>query len=193
MAQGRAFFAGGPFLIAGPCVLESDAVNLRVATALAALSERLRLPVIYKASFDKANRSRLSAARGPGIESGLAALERVRKETGLPVLTDVHEPAHVRAAARVADVLQIPAFLCRQTDLLVAAGQAGRAVNIKKGQWMAPDAMRGAVEKVRAGGAPPPPPPPKSRSPSAARFSATVISWWTCGTSRACARPAAAP
>ena len=110
--------------------------------------------MIYKASYDKANRSRLAAARGPGLESGLRALERVRRETGLPILTDVHEAAQVRAAAEVVDVLQIPAFLCRQTDLLVAAGHAGRPVNIKKGQWMAADGMRGAVEKIRAGGAP---------------------------------------
>jgi 2-dehydro-3-deoxyphosphooctonate aldolase (KDO 8-P synthase) len=112
------------------------------------------VPVIYKASYDKANRSRLRAPRGPGLERGLEALARVRAATGLPVLTDVHEPGHVPAAAAVADVLQIPAFLCRQTDLLVAAGRAGRAVNVKKGQWMAPEDMAGAVEKVRAGGPP---------------------------------------
>ncbi len=147
-------FPEAPFLIAGPCVVESDAINLRVGEALAALAARFGLPVIYKASFDKANRSRLSAPRGPGIDAGLRALETVRRATGLPVLTDVHEPAHVAAAAQAADVLQIPAFLSRQTDLLVAAGAAGRPVNVKKGQWLAPDAMRGAVEKVRAGGAP---------------------------------------
>ena len=148
------YFAQGPFLIAGPCVVESDDVNLRVGEALADLGARLGLPVIYKASYDKANRSRLSAGRGPGLEAGLRALDRVRTDTGLPILTDVHESVQVPAAAQVADVLQIPAFLCRQTDLLVAAGAAGRPVNVKKGQWMAPDAMRGAVEKVRAGGAP---------------------------------------
>ncbi|MGH7530070.1 MAG: 3-deoxy-8-phosphooctulonate synthase [Gemmatimonadales bacterium] len=145
---------GSPFLIAGPCVLESDALNLRVAEALAELGTRLGLPVIYKASYDKANRSRLGAARGPGLAAGLRALERVRTATDLPILTDVHEPGQVAAAADVADVLQIPAFLCRQTDLLVAAGRAGRPVNIKKGQWLAADEMRGAVEKVRAGGPP---------------------------------------
>src|SRR5216110_3310278 len=143
-----------PFLIAGPCVVESDDLNVRVGEALAELAVKLGISVIYKASYDKANRSRLNAPRGPGIESGLRALERVREATGLPILTDVHEPAHVAPAARVADVLQIPAFLCRQTDLLVAAGKAQRPVNIKKGQWMAPEEMRGAVEKVRAGGAP---------------------------------------
>jgi len=143
-----------PFLIAGPCVVESDDLNLRVGEALAELAVKLGIGVIYKASYDKANRSRLNAPRGPGLESGLRALEKVRSATGLPILTDVHEPAHVALAAGVADVLQIPAFLCRQTDLLIAAGKAGRPVNIKKGQWMAPEEMRGAVEKVRAGGAP---------------------------------------
>src|SRR5207245_5791104 len=150
----RHFEAGtAPFLIAGPCVVESDALNRRVGEALAALGARLGLHVIYKASYDKANRSHLKAARGPGLDEGLRALERVKAATGLPILTDVHEPGHVAAAAQVADVLQIPAFLCRQTDLLVAAGKAQRAVNVKKGQWMAPDGMAGAVEKVRAAGA----------------------------------------
>jgi 2-dehydro-3-deoxyphosphooctonate aldolase (KDO 8-P synthase) len=143
-----------PFLIAGPCVVESDELNLRIGETLAELSVKLGIGIIYKASYDKANRSRLNAARGPGLEPGLRALERVRSATGLPILTDVHETGHVPLAARVADVLQIPAFLCRQTDLLVAAGKAGRPVNIKKGQWMAPEEMRGAVEKIRAGGAP---------------------------------------
>ena len=147
-------FGAAPFLIAGPCVVESDALNLRVGEALADLGARLGLHVIYKASYDKANRSRLDAPRGPGLERGLRALERVRAATGLPVLTDVHEPAQVPAAAQVADVLQIPAFLCRQTDLLVAAGRAGRPVNVKKGQWLAAEGMRGAVEKLRAGGSP---------------------------------------
>jgi len=147
-------FAPAPFLIAGPCVVESDDLNLRVGEALAELSARLALPVIYKASYDKANRSRLKAPRGPGLERGLKALEKVRAATGLPVLTDVHESGQVAAAAQVADVLQIPAFLCRQTDLLVAVGRAGRPVNVKKGQWIAPEGMGGAVEKIRAGGAP---------------------------------------
>jgi 2-dehydro-3-deoxyphosphooctonate aldolase (KDO 8-P synthase) len=149
-------FGGGssPFLIAGPCVVESDELNVRVGEALAELAVKLGIGVIYKASFDKANRSRLKAPRGPGLEAGLRALERVRGATGLPILTDVHEAGQVPVAARVADILQIPAFLCRQTDLLVAAGKAGKPVNIKKGQWMAPEDMRGAVEKVRAGGAP---------------------------------------
>jgi 2-dehydro-3-deoxyphosphooctonate aldolase (KDO 8-P synthase) len=147
-------FPQAPFLIAGPCVVESDDLNLRVGEALAELGRRQGLAVIYKASYDKANRSRLAAPRGPGLDQGLRALDRVRAATGLPVLTDVHETGQVAAAAQVADVLQVPAFLCRQTDLLLAAGQAGRPVNIKKGQWLAPEAMRGAVEKVRTGGAP---------------------------------------
>lgn len=143
-----------PFLIAGPCVIESDAVNLQVAEALVTLGARAGLHVIFKASYDKANRSRLDAPRGPGLDAGLRALERVRAATGLPLLTDVHEVAQVAPAAAVTDVLQIPAFLCRQTDLLVAAGKAGRPVNVKKGQWTAPEQMAGAVEKLRAGGAP---------------------------------------
>lgn len=147
-------FGAAPFLIAGPCVLESDSLNLTVGTALAELGMKLGVHVMFKASYDKANRSRLGGARGPGLERGLSALARVRAATGLPVLTDVHEPAQVPLAAEVADVLQIPAFLCRQTDLLLAAGRSGRAVNVKKGQWMAPEAMAGAVEKLRAAGAP---------------------------------------
>ena len=137
------------FLIAGPCVLESDALNLRVGEHLARLAERVPGGIVYKASFDKANRSNAVAARGPGIEEGLAALDRVRRATGLPVLTDVHLPEQCAPAAEVVDVLQIPAFLCRQTDLLVAAGATGKPVNIKKGQWMHPEGMKGAVEKVR--------------------------------------------
>jgi len=150
-----AHFGAGdaPFLLAGPCVVESDDLNLRVGEALAQVARRLGLGVIYKASYDKANRSRLDAARGPGMEEGLRALERVRRATGLPVLTDVHETIQVPAAAQVADVLQIPAFLCRQTDLLLAAGAAGKPVNVKKGQWMDAEGMRGAVDKLRAGGA----------------------------------------
>lgn len=141
-----------PFLIAGPCVVEPDAVMDRVADALADLAHRHGLAVCFKASFDKANRARAAGARGPGLDEGLRALERVRARTGLPVLTDIHEAGQAVPAAQAVDVLQIPAFLCRQTDLLVAAGATGRPVNIKKGQWMAADAMRGAVEKVRTGG-----------------------------------------
>jgi 2-dehydro-3-deoxyphosphooctonate aldolase (KDO 8-P synthase) len=140
-------------LISGPCVLEDDALNLAVGRALARLSSELDVPVVFKASFDKANRSKLDSPRGPGLDVGLRLLERVGGETGLPLLTDIHEPDQAAPAGRVVDVLQIPAFLCRQTDLLVAAGETGRVVNIKKGQWMAPEEMRAAVDKVRASGA----------------------------------------
>jgi 2-dehydro-3-deoxyphosphooctonate aldolase (KDO 8-P synthase) len=138
------------FLIAGPCVLESDALNLRVGEHLARLAERVPGGIVFKASFDKANRSNADAHRGPGLDEGLAALDRVRKATQLPILTDVHLPEQCAPAATVVDVLQIPAFLCRQTDLLVAAGATGKTVNVKKGQWMHPEGMRGAVDKVRA-------------------------------------------
>jgi 2-dehydro-3-deoxyphosphooctonate aldolase (KDO 8-P synthase) len=137
------------FLIAGPCVLEDDKLNLSVAEKLAKLAEKIPGGIIYKASFDKANRSNANAARGPGVEEGLRKLERVRKESGLRILTDVHLPDQCATVAEVVDVLQIPAFLCRQTDLLQAAGATGKAVNVKKGQWMQPEGMRGAVEKVR--------------------------------------------
>lgn len=144
------FPSGGLFLIAGPCVVEDDALNLRVGEALARLSALVPGGVIYKASFDKANRSNAGAARGPGIDAGLEKLRRVRDATGLPVLTDVHLPEHCAAAADVVDVLQIPAFLSRQTDLLEAAGATGRPVNVKKGQWMHPEGVAGAIAKVRA-------------------------------------------
>jgi 2-dehydro-3-deoxyphosphooctonate aldolase (KDO 8-P synthase) len=146
-------FGPGPFVIAGPCVLEEPATTSRVAEHLAALAARLGVPICFKASFDKANRARADASRGPGLEAGLRQLETVRQQTGLALLTDVHEVAQVDAVASVVDVLQIPAFLCRQTDLLLAAGATGRPVNVKKGQWMAADAMAGAVEKVQRGGA----------------------------------------
>lgn len=140
------------FLVAGPCVLQDDALNLRVAEALARLSDRVPGGIVFKASFDKANRSNAGAFRGPGMEEGLAKLERIRDATGLPVLTDVHEPDQCAPTAAIVDVLQIPAFLCRQTDLLVAAGETGKPVNVKKGQWMHPEGMRGAVQKVRSAG-----------------------------------------
>lgn len=156
MSDPRLLFSpDGPFfLIAGPCVLEDDALNLEVAMALAKLSDELSLPVLFKSSFDKANRSRVGAARGPGMDEGLRRLERVAAETGLALLTDVHEPDQVTAVAQVCDVLQIPAFLCRQTDLVEAAAATGRPLNIKKGQWMAPEEMAGPVAKARAAGAP---------------------------------------
>ena len=145
-------FARTPFLIAGPCVIEPGDVLPRVAETLARIADRQGIAVCFKASFDKANRARLDAPRGPGLEEGLRVLERVRASSGLPVLTDVHESVQAAAAAAVADALQIPAFLCRQTDLLLAAGATGRPVNVKKGQWMAAEAMAGALDKVRSGG-----------------------------------------
>jgi 2-dehydro-3-deoxyphosphooctonate aldolase (KDO 8-P synthase) len=147
-------FRRTPFLIAGPCVIEPGDVLLRVAEVLARLERDLGIPVCLKASFDKANRARLGASRGPGMEEGLRALERARAASGLPILTDIHDVHQAVPVAEVADVLQIPAFLCRQTDLLIAAGRTGRAVNVKKGQWMHADGMRGSVEKVRSAGAP---------------------------------------
>jgi 2-dehydro-3-deoxyphosphooctonate aldolase (KDO 8-P synthase) len=138
------------FLIAGPCVLENDDLNLRVGEHLARLAESVPGGIIYKASFDKANRSNAGAHRGPGLDDGLEALARVRAATGLPLLTDVHLPEQCAPAADVVDVLQIPAFLCRQTDLLLAAGRTSASVNVKKGQWLHPEGMRGAVEKVRS-------------------------------------------
>ena len=140
-------------LITGPCVLESDELNLEIARTVKGLGESFGLPVIYKASFDKANRSQMDSARGPGLAEGLQRLVTVKKETGLTLLTDIHEPKQAERAAAVVDVLQIPAFLCRQTDLLLAAGATGKPINVKKGQWMSPDDMAGAVEKLRRAGA----------------------------------------
>ena len=139
-------------VIAGPCVLESPELALAMAHRLAAIAERLGLPLIFKSSFDKANRSSARSFRGPGLEAGLRILAEVRRTTGLPVLTDVHEPAQCDAAAAVCDVLQIPAFLCRQTDLVAAAAATGRPLNIKKGQFVAPDDMRKVVDKARRAG-----------------------------------------
>ena len=139
-------------VIAGPCVIESAATTLRAAELLAGIAQRLGLRMIFKASFDKANRSSGKAFRGPGLVEGLAVLAEVRRQFALPLLTDVHEPAQCAPAAEVVDVLQIPAFLCRQTDLLLAAAATGRAVNVKKGQFMAPDDMRRVVDKIRAAG-----------------------------------------
>lgn len=140
-------------LIAGPCVLEDRGLNLEVAQEVKRLCDARGLPAVFKASFDKANRSKPGALRGPGLEAGLQRLAEVREATGLPLLTDVHEPAQCAAAAEVVDVLQIPAFLCRQTDLVEAAGATGRVINIKKGQWMAPEEMRAVVDKARDAGA----------------------------------------
>ncbi|MBL8675496.1 MAG: 3-deoxy-8-phosphooctulonate synthase [Rhodospirillales bacterium] len=135
-------------VIAGPCQIESRQHALEVAAALKEISTALGIGLIYKSSFDKANRSSGATARGLGMEAGLAALADVRDATGLPVLTDVHEPHQCGPVAEVVDVLQIPAFLCRQTDLLLAAGATGRAVNVKKGQFLAPWDMRNVVDKV---------------------------------------------
>jgi 2-dehydro-3-deoxyphosphooctonate aldolase (KDO 8-P synthase) len=145
-------FRAAPLLVAGPCVVEDGDLLARVADRLAEIGRRLDLRVCFKASFDKANRARLGAPRGPGLEPGLAALDRVRRSSGLPVLTDIHEPGQAAIAGSVVDALQVPALLSRQTDLLVAAGRTGLPVNVKKGQWMAPEAMEGAAEKVRGGG-----------------------------------------
>jgi len=146
------FWSPGPVVLAGPCVLEDEALNLRIARHLAELAVRLGIRIVYKASFDKANRSSLEAQRGPGLETGMAALARVRDETGLAVITDVHETWQVDRVAAVVDALQVPAFLCRQTDLLTAVGGSGLPVNLKKGQWMHPESMAGAVEKVQRAG-----------------------------------------
>ena len=143
---------GRLFLIAGPCVIESETHVRTMADAIQRVAAELNVPFIFKASYDKANRTSVKSFRGPGLIEGTAILRRLAEATGLPVLTDVHEPAHCEIAAESADVLQIPAFLCRQTDLLVAAGRTGRAVNVKKGQFVAPWDMRHAVEKIASTG-----------------------------------------
>jgi 2-dehydro-3-deoxyphosphooctonate aldolase (KDO 8-P synthase) len=139
-------------LIAGPCVIESEAHALGLARAIAAAARAAGLPYIFKASFDKANRTSVASFRGPGLEDGLRILKRIRDEVGVPVLTDVHEAWQAAPVAVVADVLQIPAFLSRQTDLIAAAAATGRPVNIKKGQFLAPLDMRHAIGKVHAAG-----------------------------------------
>ncbi len=141
-------------LIAGPCVIESEAHALDLGHAIAGVARAAGVPFIFKASFDKANRTSVASFRGPGLDAGLRTLARVKAEVGVPVLTDIHEPAQAAPAAAVVDVLQIPAFLCRQTDLLVAAARTGAVVNVKKGQFLAPSDMRHALEKVRASGNP---------------------------------------
>jgi 2-dehydro-3-deoxyphosphooctonate aldolase (KDO 8-P synthase) len=143
---------GQLFLIAGPCVIESEAHALKMAEAIASIAREKKIPYIFKASYDKANRTSIHSFRGPGLEGGLRILHKVRETAKIPVLTDVHEAADVPRVAEVVDVLQIPAFLCRQTDLLIAAGKSGCAVNVKKGQFVSPWDMRHAVEKVREAG-----------------------------------------
>jgi 2-dehydro-3-deoxyphosphooctonate aldolase (KDO 8-P synthase) len=152
IADGVVLGRGALVLIAGPCVVESEDHAVDLAGAIADIARRAGVPYIFKASFDKANRTSLTSFRGPGIEDGLSALARVRREVKVPVLTDIHEPWQAAQAADAADVLQIPAFLSRQTDLLVAAAATGRAVNLKKGQFLAPMDMRHALDKVRASG-----------------------------------------
>ena len=139
-------------LIAGPCVIENEKSALRHARAIQKIAQRLKIPYVYKSSYDKANRSSLASFRGLGIREGLAILSRVKEETGLPVLTDVHTAREAEESAVVADILQIPAFLCRQTDLLLAAAQTGKIVNVKKGQFLAPWEMKNVVEKIVSSG-----------------------------------------
>jgi 2-dehydro-3-deoxyphosphooctonate aldolase (KDO 8-P synthase) len=139
--------------VIGPCVIESEAHAIETALELRDIAARVGVPLVFKASYDKANRTSLASFRGPGLDPGLATLAEVKARTGLPVLTDIHEPAHAAPAAEVADVLQIPAFLCRQTDLLVAAARTGRTVNVKKGQFLAPRDMRHVIAKLEGAGA----------------------------------------
>jgi 2-dehydro-3-deoxyphosphooctonate aldolase (KDO 8-P synthase) len=140
-------------VIAGPCVLEDDATNRLIGETVAAICADLRLPYVFKASFDKANRSSIRSPRGPGLRRGLDMIAAMRERLGVPATTDIHEPHHAEAVGKMVDLLQIPAFLCRQTDLLAAAAATGKAVNVKKGQFMSPAEMRNALEKLREGGA----------------------------------------
>ena len=141
-----------PFLIAGPCVIESEQLTLETAGRIAEITRSLGMPYVFKSSFDKANRTSISSFRGPGLAKGLEVLEKVRREIGVPVLTDVHTESQAIEAGRIVDVLQIPAFLCRQTDLLAAAAQTGKVVNVKKGQFLSPHEMSNAVKKVEESG-----------------------------------------
>ena len=145
---------GGPslFLIAGPCVIESETHAMKMAEAIAGVCRAMKVPYIFKASYDKANRTSLKSFRGPGLHEGLRILAKIADEVNVPVLTDVHDAAQAVEAGDIVDVLQIPAFLCRQTDLLVAAAKTGKAVNVKKGQFVAPNDMKHAVTKVRESG-----------------------------------------
>jgi len=150
---GNVTFGRKPLVfIGGPCVIEGRDITLRTAERLAGIARRLGLPFVFKSSYDKANRTSVSSFRGPGIDEGLAILKEVRETTGVPVLTDVHSTAEATAAAAAVDVLQVPALLSRQTDLLVACGKTGRAVNIKKGQFLAPGQVKHAIEKVESTG-----------------------------------------
>ena len=140
------------FVMAGPCVIESKELCLDIANRLVEIGSRVGVGMIFKASFDKANRSSISSFRGPGLQEGLEILEQVRRETNLPVMTDVHEPAQAAAAAEVVDCLQVPAFLCRQTDLLCACAKTSKPVNVKKGQFLSPSEMKNVVGKIRTCG-----------------------------------------
>lgn len=140
------------FLIAGPCVLESEELCLRIASTMQEITTRLSIPFVFKVSFDKANRSSGNSFRGPGLTEGLASLARIKAKLGLRVTSDIHESSQVAEASAVLDILQIPAFLCRQTDLLEAAARSGRVVNVKKGQFLAPEDMNNVAEKLKAAG-----------------------------------------
>jgi 2-dehydro-3-deoxyphosphooctonate aldolase (KDO 8-P synthase) len=140
------------FVMAGPCVIESRRLCLDIAARLAEIQEAVRVPIIFKASFDKANRSSVSGFRGPGIEAGLQILAEVKDKTALPVMTDIHEPSQAGPAAEVVDCLQVPAFLCRQTNLLCACAETGKPVNVKKGQFLSPDEMINVVQKIHSCG-----------------------------------------
>jgi 2-dehydro-3-deoxyphosphooctonate aldolase (KDO 8-P synthase) len=143
---------GGLFVIAGPCVIETEKICMDIADRLLKISRKTDIPIIFKASFDKANRSSIDSFRGPGLQKGLEILAKVKQKTSLAILTDIHEIQQVSAAAQVVDCLQVPAFLCRQTDLLIACGKTGKPVNVKKGQFMSPEEMKNAVEKIRSTG-----------------------------------------
>ena len=140
------------FVIAGPCVIESADICLKIAERLVQISAATDVPIIFKASFDKANRSSISSFRGPGIKKGLQVLAKVKKQTALALMTDIHEPAQAEEAANVVDCLQVPAFLCRQTDLLLACAKTGKPVNVKKGQFISPMEMKNVAEKIRSAG-----------------------------------------
>jgi 2-dehydro-3-deoxyphosphooctonate aldolase (KDO 8-P synthase) len=152
-AGGVSFGTGHPLaFILGPCVIESEGHALEIASSIAGVARRAGVPVVFKASFDKANRTSIASYRGPGLDEGLRVLGKVKERTGLPILTDIHEASQAAPAAQVADILQIPAFLSRQTDLIVAAAKTGRAINIKKGQFLAPRDMKHAIAKVTDSG-----------------------------------------
>ena len=139
-------------LIAGPCVLESEELGLQVASTMQEICDGLGISYVFKASFDKANRTSISSFRGPGLERGLASLARIRQKIGVPVISDIHEPNQAQTAAEVLDIIQIPAFLCRQTDLLTAASATGKPINLKKGQFVSPWEMKNGVNKIRSSG-----------------------------------------